>query len=127
MRPRSCECAPVRRSAQAARLRLRRAGPPSSNISTPALEAFPPIFPSGTQYASMFDMHSVSVGINRKLGSPELDAAFARGESPLAADFPNWNLHGQSTFIEQGYFHFRSPYEGANSLSGANQAKNTAS
>ena len=84
-------------------------------------------FPSGTQYASMFDMHSVRLGINRKLGSLEMDAAFARGESPLAADFPNWNLHGQSTFIEQGYFHFRSPYEGANSLSGANQAKNTAS
>jgi len=56
-------------------------------------------FPSGTQYASMFDMHSVRVGINRKLGSPEMDAAFARGESPLAADFPNWNLHGQTTFI----------------------------
>jgi high affinity Mn2+ porin len=84
-------------------------------------------FPSGTQYTSVLDVHRLTLGLNRKLGGPETDAAFTRGESPLAAEFPNWNLHGQTTFVEQGYFHFRSPYEGANSLSGANQAKNTVS
>jgi high affinity Mn2+ porin len=84
-------------------------------------------FPSGTRYTSVFDIHQFSLGLNRKLGGPETNAAIAKGESPLAAEFPDWNLHGQTTFIEQGYFHFRSPYEGANSLSGANQAKNTGS
>jgi hypothetical protein len=28
----------------------------------------------------------------------------------------NWNIHGQSTFIEQAYPSFRSPYEGPKSL-----------
>ncbi len=84
-------------------------------------------FPSDTQYASTFDVHSLRLGLNRKLGGVETDAALAKGESPLAAEFSNWNLHGQTTFAEQGYFHFRSPYEGVNSLSGANQAKNTVS
>ena len=45
----------------------------------------------------------------------------------LAIDSARWNIHGQETFIEQGYFAFRSPYEGTNSLSGASQVKNTVS
>ena len=45
------------------------------------------------------------------------------------ADHPRdrWNIHGQFTAIEQGYPAFRSPYEGANSLSGDGQVLNTLS
>lgn len=38
-----------------------------------------------------------------------------------------WNIHGQATFVGQGYPSFRSPYEGAQSLSGSGQLKNTTS
>jgi hypothetical protein len=36
-----------------------------------------------------------------------------------------WSLHGQTTFLPQGYPGFRSPYEGANSLTGASQVRET--
>ena len=42
-------------------------------------------------------------------------------------DEDGWNIHGQTTFVGQGYPGFRSPYEGAQSLSGAGQFKNTVS
>jgi high affinity Mn2+ porin len=84
-------------------------------------------FPSGTRYASAFDIQALRLGLNRQLGWPDADAS-----SIKIADAPrvlsnNWNVHGQFTFIEQGYPAFRSPYEGTNSLSGAGQAKNTVS
>ena len=44
-----------------------------------------------------------------------------------AIDPNSWNVHGQLTFVEQGYPAFRSPYQGANSLTGANQIQNTTS
>jgi high affinity Mn2+ porin len=44
---------------------------------------------------------------------------------PIAPD--SWNIHGQFTFIEQGDPAFRSPYEGANSLTAAAQVQNTVS
>jgi len=47
--------------------------------------------------------------------------------SSWALDPNSWNVHGQLTFIEQGYPAFRSPYQGANSLSNASQIQNTTS
>ncbi len=85
------------------------------------------VFPSGTGYQSMFDIQTLRLGLNYKLGVSDADTAAAHtGDAwPIARD--NWNIHGQFTFIEQGYPAFRSPYEGANSLSGASQAQNTVS
>ena len=85
------------------------------------------VFPSGTGYQSMFDIQTLRLGLNYKLGVADADTAAAHtGDAwPIARD--NWNIHGQFTFIEQGYPAFRSPYEGANSLSGASQAQNTVS
>jgi high affinity Mn2+ porin len=40
---------------------------------------------------------------------------------------PAWNVHGQTTFVGQGHAAFRSPYEGANSLTGGAQFRNTVS
>ena len=36
-----------------------------------------------------------------------------------------WNVHGQVTFVEQGHPSFRSPYQGANSLTPARNAEET--
>jgi high affinity Mn2+ porin len=84
-------------------------------------------FPSGTRYESAFDIHTLRLGLNRRLGWSNADATSIKtGDAPAAAS-GNWNIHGQFTFIEQGYPAFHSPYEGANSLTGSGQAKSTAS
>jgi high affinity Mn2+ porin len=38
---------------------------------------------------------------------------------------PDWNVHGQTTLIQQAYPRIRSPYEGANSLPGGGQSRET--
>ena len=85
------------------------------------------VFPSGNAYQSAFNMQTLRLGLNYKLGAFGSDtmAATSSDRWPIARDA--WNIHGQFTFIEQGYPAFHSPYQGANSLSGANQAKNTVS
>jgi high affinity Mn2+ porin len=84
-------------------------------------------FPSGTAYESKFDMHTLRVGLNRQLdwGKPGAAASWTSDSGVLASG--NWNVHGQTTFIGQGYARFPSPYFGENSLFGGNQFKNTTS
>jgi high affinity Mn2+ porin len=85
------------------------------------------VFPSGTRYESAFDFHAVRLGLDRRLDWPNVYATSVdTGDAPPAKS-DNWNIHGQFTFIEQGYPAFHSPYEGANSLTGSGQAKSTAS
>jgi high affinity Mn2+ porin len=69
----------------------------------------------------------VRLGLNRRLGTPGEDAAAGKGTDASASASPNWNIHGQFTFVQQGYPSFRSPYEGPNSLQGQHQAANTIS
>ena len=83
------------------------------------------VFPSGTGYQSVFDINTLRFGLNYKPGSAKAAAAENASSDSWSIARDNWNVHGQFTFIEQGYPAFPSPYEGANSLSGANQAKNT--
>ncbi len=83
------------------------------------------VFPSGTGYQSIFDIQTLRIGLDRKLGSAEAGTPAGSDSWPIAPG--SWNVHGQFTAIEQGYPAFRSPYEGPNSLSGASQAKDTAS
>ena len=84
------------------------------------------VFPSSTGYQSAFDIQTLRLGLDRKLGLDPGTAASASGNSwPLAPG--SWNVHGQFTFVEQGYPAFHSPYQGPNSLTGAGQAKDTAS
>lgn len=82
-------------------------------------------FPSGNQYQSTFDIHTVRVGLNRQLKTGEDGTFFGPKLSDDSGLGGDWNVHGQFTVIGQGYRAFRSPYEGANSLSGANQMRNT--
>jgi high affinity Mn2+ porin len=86
------------------------------------------VFPSGTGYQSTtIDLYSLRLGLNRQLDWPDTGAAPSKFREPWPIDPNNWNVHGQFTYIEQGYFSFHSPYEGANSLAGASQIQNTAS
>jgi high affinity Mn2+ porin len=85
------------------------------------------VFPSGTGYQSVFDMNTLRFGLNYQLGATDPDPPLrASSDSSLIAR-DSWNIHGQATFVEQGYPAFRSPYEGANSLAGGGQAQNTVS
>lgn len=56
--------------------------------------------------------HLVKAGLNYRIG------ASAAGTLP---DSDDWSIHGQTTYLPQGYRSFRSPYEGANSLPGRGQ------
>jgi opacity protein-like surface antigen len=84
-------------------------------------------FPSGTSYKSSFDLQTVRLGLNRQLdwGNPGSIGSWT-GDSALLAS-GNWNVHGQLTFIGQGYGKFHSPYFGDNSLFGGGQYKNSTS
>jgi high affinity Mn2+ porin len=85
------------------------------------------VFPSGTAYQSEFDVQTLRLGLTYKLGVADAGTSARPRNDPWPIAPDAWNIHGQFTFIEQGYPAFHSPYEGANSLSGANQAKNTVS
>jgi high affinity Mn2+ porin len=85
-------------------------------------------FPSGTGYESAaVDLSSIRLGLNRKLDWTEKAASSSSVHDSWAIDPSSWNVHGQLTFIEQGYPGFRSPYQGANSLTGSSQIQNTTS
>jgi len=83
--------------------------------------------PSGTSYKSSFDLQTVRLGLNRQLdwGNPGSIGNWTSDSALLASG--NWNVHGQLTFIGQGYGKFHSPYFGDNSLFGGGQYKNSTS
>jgi high affinity Mn2+ porin len=93
-------------------------------------------FPLGPTVQSTASVHSLRVGLSRRLGWPGAHSSTRISSravdtvstaSAVSSGSERWNVHGQDTFIEQGYFAFRSPYEGTNSLAGNSQAKNTES
>jgi high affinity Mn2+ porin len=79
-------------------------------------------FPSGTTAGSSYDVHEIRAGLNYKLGSPRPYVADAAASQ---SQFPNWEIHGQTTYIQQGYPAFQSPYLGANSFTPWPQTRNT--
>ena len=92
-------------------------------------------FGSGAQVALLgTSLHSVRLGLNWHFDvvgerSPPSWSDSARDETIPRPPWPirreDWSVHGQSTFVEQGYFNFNSPYQGTNSLSGNTQFANT--
>ncbi|MFG7488882.1 carbohydrate porin [Methylorubrum rhodesianum] len=64
----------------------------------------------------------ITFGLNYRLGDgvSALAKPSATGEAS-----PDWNVHGQTTFIAQGYPAIRSPYASANSLPGGGQLRET--
>src|SRR6266511_4138676 len=71
------------------------------------------LFPSGTTAGSSYDVHMIRGGLNYKLGPP---VAYSADFVASQTQFPNWEIHGQTTYIHQGYPAFRSPYLGENSF-----------
>lgn len=82
------------------------------------------LLPSGTNVHSAFDLHTIRFGLNRKFG--ETDAA--SGLAPVSAGgfLPTWEIHGQGTYVQQGYPAFNAPYSGANSFTPWAQTRSTA-
>lgn len=83
------------------------------------------VFPPGARYESTFDLHSVRVGLNYKLDDPGSGSKAAKLADAGLGGFRNWELHGQTTYIQQGYPAFHSPYVGANSFTPWAQTRST--
>ncbi len=73
------------------------------------------------------DLYSLRLGLNRKFDWTGTTTDPGNIIPAWAIDPNSWNVHGQFTYVEQGYPAFHSPYQGANSLSGASQIQNTTS
>jgi high affinity Mn2+ porin len=81
-------------------------------------------FPSATQYTSSLDFQSLRVGLNRKVDWP--GSSNYTPTTPLTdPESDRWEIHGQMTYLPQGYPAFRAPYTGTNSLTPAPQAQAT--
>jgi high affinity Mn2+ porin len=77
-------------------------------------------FAAPARYDSLYDLHRVRFGLNYHFGVDGRDDRPADDRGPLS-----WEIHGQTTFIFQGYPPFNSPYQGANSLPGGGQSRET--
>ncbi len=72
------------------------------------------------------NIHMVKVGLNYKLWDvPSWTSEPSRIERIESVASDNWNIHGQTTLIAQGYPRIHSPYEGASSLPGGGQVRET--
>ena len=81
-------------------------------------------FPSDTQVASTLDFQSLRVGLNRKIDWPG-SGNFTPKTALTDPESDRWEIHGQTTFLPQGYPAFHAPYSGPNSLTRASQMQET--
>jgi high affinity Mn2+ porin len=81
-------------------------------------------FPSGTQFSSTLDFQSLRLGLNRKVDWPGSGNSTPRSEL-TDPESDRWEIHGQTTYLGQGYPAFRALYTGPNSLTPARQAQAT--
>lgn len=81
-------------------------------------------FPSGAQYSSTLDFQQLRIGLNRKVDWPG-----SKNWTPKTditdPESNRWEIHGQTTYLPQGYPSFRAPYTGTNSLTPAPQVQAT--
>jgi high affinity Mn2+ porin len=87
------------------------------SLNARSYELQPPA-PTSLQVEPHF--HLVKLGLNYRLSNPSPGARAAAAPSS-----PGWSIHGQTTFIDQGYGRIRSPYQGPNSLPAAGQVRET--
>jgi high affinity Mn2+ porin len=78
-------------------------------------------FASGAHYSSTTDFQTFRLGLNRQFEWP--DAAYKSPSNSGAG--VNWDLHGQTTYVQQGYPAFHAPYSGPNSLTPWPQTRET--
>lgn len=65
-------------------------------------------------------IHLATVGLNYRFNDPRALAA-----SNTRADDGGWSIHGQMTFLPQGYLNIHSPYQGPQSLPARGQVRET--
>ncbi len=65
------------------------------------------------------------MGLNYKIGGPSENAWTGNFGGSSQTQFDNWEIHGQTTYIQQGYPAFRSPYLGENSFTPWAQTRQT--
>jgi high affinity Mn2+ porin len=82
------------------------------------------LFPSGTQYASTLDFQQLRIGLNRKVDLPG-SSTWSPKTDITDPESKRWEIHGQTTYLPQGYPAFRALYTGENSLTPARQAQAT--
>lgn len=81
-------------------------------------------FATGQRWTSATDFQSIRLGLNRKIDLPGTRAA-AETDVNALSESDRWEIHGQTTFIGQGYPAFPALYTGPNSLTPTSQLKNT--
>jgi high affinity Mn2+ porin len=81
-------------------------------------------FPSGERYTSTNDLHMLRLGLNRKIDLPG-SPGWKPNTDITDPESSRWEIHGQTTYLPQGYPAFRAPYSGTNSLTPAPQAQAT--
>jgi high affinity Mn2+ porin len=80
---------------------------------------------AGQRFASDWSLQEVRAGLNYQFGGDP--ASISDAPAALAAPpTDSFNIHGQTTFLWQGYPAFRSPYQGPNSLPGGGEGRETA-
>lgn len=80
--------------------------------------------PSGARYNSDLNFQTVRVGLNRKIDwAKPLPLSGITSRDSTLSDI--WEIHGQTTYLPQGYGGFRSPYSGTNSFTPGRQAQAT--
>ena len=81
-------------------------------------------FPSGAEHNSTLDFQQVRIGLNRKVDWPG-STSWTPKTDLTDPESDRWEIHGQTTYLGQGYPGFRAPYTGTNSLTPARQAQAT--
>src|SRR6185369_15166291 len=81
-------------------------------------------FPSGTEHSSTLDFQQIRIGLNRKVDWPGSTSRTPKSDL-TDPESDRWEIHGQSTYLGQGYPAFRAPYTGTNSLTPARQYQAT--
>jgi high affinity Mn2+ porin len=79
-------------------------------------------FNSGARYDTQYDLHRFRVGLNYRFGH---NGEETKGDEADDTGPGSFEIHGQSTFIFQGYPAFSAPYNGANSLPSGGQSRET--
>ena len=78
---------------------------------------------SGQRISSDLSLEQFRLSLNYRFDDPSQPAQYAPSRFVPALDI--FAVHGQATFVDQGYPSFHSPYEGTNSLSGGGQNRET--
>jgi high affinity Mn2+ porin len=73
------------------------------------------------RYDSQYDLHRFRIGLNYKFGESNDNGREASDDRAPGT----WELHGQTTFIYQGYPPFAASYDGPNSLPFLGQSRET--